>query len=206
MDKNKFDKSTEQKILESARNIFHRKGLEGARMQEIADEAGINKAMLHYYFRSKDQLFDSVFMEAVKIIFPKIKELLNVELPLFEKIRFFTDNYLTILMDNMYLPVFVINEINRNPKRFIKSITDKVNLTPEVFLAQINKAVKEKLIKPVDPKQLFINLMSMCIFPVLAKPMLMQIYGLDEKGYARFLGKRKTEIPEFIIDSIKLKK
>ena len=84
-----IDKNTEQKILESARNIFHKKGLSGSRMQEIADKAGINKAMLHYYYSSKDKLFDAVFQEAIKRIFPEISKLLNEEMPLFEKIIYF---------------------------------------------------------------------------------------------------------------------
>ena len=85
--------NTEERILESARQIFQAKGLQGARMQEIADKAGINKAMLHYYYRSKELLFEAVFEEAANRIFPKIVELLNTDYPLFEKIEYFVDYF-----------------------------------------------------------------------------------------------------------------
>lgn len=205
--KNKsLDKNTEQRILESARNIFYKKGLEGARMQGIADDAGINKAMLHYYYRSKDKLFDAVFKEAMQRIFPKVKELLNAELPLFEKIEYFVENYITLLLNNMYMPVFVINEMNQNPKRFSKMLNKKVGLKPDVFISQIKKAIEQKVIIQVDPKQLFINMMSMCIFPFVARPMIMETYNLSQDNFIKFIESRKKEIPKFIINSIKVKK
>lgn len=200
------ERTAEQRILISARDIFHRKGFEGARMQEIADNAKINKALLHYYFRSKEKLFDAVFEEALKALLPKVKELLSSELPLFDKIKYFTDKYISLLMDNMYLPVFVINELYQNPDKFLGTFSEKNNITPALFISQINSAIKSKLIKSVDPRQLFVNLMSMCVYPFLAKPLLMKIYNLDEKGFVKFINKRKKEIPEFIIDSIKLKR
>lgn len=175
-------------------------------MQEISDEAGINKAMLHYYFRSKDKLFDAVFIESSLMFFPKIKELLNSEQHLFEKIKYFTDNYISLLLDNMHIPVFILNEINQHPDRLLKTFKEKIKLSPDVFINQINSAVKKKEIMPVDPNHLFINLISMCIFPILAKPIIMQAFNLNEKGFRRFIEKRKKEIPEFIIESIRIKK
>ena len=98
-----IEKSTETQILNAARDVFYRKGLAGARMQEIADEAGINKAMLHYYFRSKDQLFEAIFKEGAMKIFPKISEYLQADLPLFEKITNFVENYIPLLQENFYI-------------------------------------------------------------------------------------------------------
>ncbi|MBV6477562.1 MAG: hypothetical protein HGGPFJEG_00301 [Ignavibacteria bacterium] len=204
--KNPPDVTAEQKILISAREIFHKKGFEGARMQEIADKAGINKALLHYYYRSKEKLFDAVFAEALKTLIPKVKELLDAELPLFDKIKYFTDNYIKLLMENMYLPVFVIYELFQNPEKILSKFTEKSNFTPSVFIAQIRKSVKNKEIKKTDPRQLFINLMSLCIYPIIAKPLIMKIYDLNEQGFNRFINQRKKEIPEFIINSIKINK
>jgi len=198
------DKPTELKILSAAREVFHRKGFEGTRMQEIADKAGINKAMLHYYFRNKDKLFDAVFEEALKTLLPRVKELLEADMPLFDKLKYFCDKYITLLMDNLYLPVFVIFEMYRNPDKFLKTFTKNIKLTPEVFVKQINDAVKNKQIKKTDPKQVFVNLMSMCVYPLLAKPLLMKIYNLNEKSFVKFIQKRKKEIPEFVINSLKI--
>jgi len=175
-------------------------------MQEIADDAGINKAMLHYYYRNKEKLFEAVFEEAIQRLIPKIRDILNAEMPLFEKIEFFVDNYLSLLLENMYMPVFIINEMNQNPRRFVKTLSDKLRFKPDVFISQIKKAVKNRLIKPVDPGQLFINLISMCVFPFVARPMIMGTFGMSEDAFIKFIKKRKQEIPKFIIDSIKIKK
>ena len=113
--------STEKDILEAAKRVFQIKGMYGARMQEIADEAGINKAMLHYYFRSKDKLFDAVFQDAAKNFFSKIRELLNVDKPLLEKIEYFVENYVELLLQNSFIPAFIITEVHQNPDR-IKNI------------------------------------------------------------------------------------
>ena len=120
------DRKTEERILESAKKVFYNKGIDGARMQEIANEANINKAMLHYYFRNKEALFDAVFAEASQIIFPQVNELLNIEMPLFEKIRQFSDKYISLLSENPVIPVFVIKEMNNNPEKFIKAFSNKL--------------------------------------------------------------------------------
>lgn len=204
--KSKTDLTTESKILESARKVFHKKGFGGARMQEIADGAGINKAMLHYYFRSKDKMFDAVFYEALKKFLPKVKELLNAELPLFEKIEYFAEKYLTILLDNIYLPSFIIYEINQNPKKLTSLLKKRSDLSPDIFLKQINEAIRLKKIKNINPEHLIINMISMCIFPVIWKPVIMKVFGMSEKSFIEFIKERKKEIPEFIVSSIKINK
>ncbi|MEO8666737.1 MAG: TetR/AcrR family transcriptional regulator [Ignavibacteria bacterium] len=201
-----LDKNTEQRILNSAKKIFHKKGLGGARMQEIADDAGINKAMLHYYFRSKEKLFDAVFEEALKKFLPKVKELLNVELPLFRKIEYFVEHYISHLHENAHVPFFIIYEINQNPGKFSKYLIKKTDLSPVVFMNQINEAIAKKTIDSIDPRQLMVNMVSMCIFPFLWKPIIMKIFGMTEKNFNEFIQSRKKEIPRFIINSIKKKK
>ncbi|MEP7146362.1 MAG: TetR/AcrR family transcriptional regulator [bacterium] len=201
-----LDKTTEQRILQSAKNIFHRKGLGGARMQEIADDAGINKAMLHYYFRSKEKMFNAVFEDALNKFLPKVKELLNVELPLFRKIEYFVENYISHLLENTYLPFFIIYEINQNPDKISKLLLNKADLSPGIFIKQISNAIEKKIIDRIDPRQLMINMISMCIFPFLWKPIIMKVFGMSEKGFKDFIELRKKEIPRFIINSIKKKK
>ena len=115
MVKKQKEVGAEQRILDAAKKVFMHKGLSGARMQDIADEAGINKAMLHYYFRSKDQLFEMIFKEAASSLFPKVIAIVAEDISLFDKIRKFTREYLDIVIENPYLPLFVLNEINRQP-------------------------------------------------------------------------------------------
>jgi AcrR family transcriptional regulator len=174
-------------------------------MQEIADKAGINKAMLHYYFRSKELLFEAVFEEAANRLFPKIVELLNIEYPLFEKIEHFVNYYLTFLLENKYMPAFVLNELNQNPERLVKLMSDQGVFKQDKFIEQINNAIRDRIIIPIDPRQLITNIISMCIFPFAGRPILMSLFKLDEKSYYQFIKKRKTEIPKFIINAIKVK-
>ncbi len=204
MVKIKKDQSTEEKILAAARKAFLSKGLSGARMQDIADEAGINKALLHYYFRNKEKLFDMIFMEAAQKLFPKINFIFESNMPLFEKIEHFADEYISVMVENPYLPLFVLNEINQNPVSFFKKLNEKFGFPdPELFLAQIEKEIKKGNIKRINPVQLLMNMLSLCIFPFMAKPLFQLRMGLGESQFRVFMEQRKKEIPRFIIDSIK---
>src|SRR5271156_3051845 len=112
MVKEHADLPAEQRILAAAKKVFLLKGMDGARMQDIADEAGINKALLHYYFRSKEKLFEVIFREAMDQLFPRIIGILNADKPLFDKIESFCGEYVGMLLNNPYLPMFVMNEVN----------------------------------------------------------------------------------------------
>lgn len=204
MIKKKRDQSTEDRILEAAKKVFVRKGMAGARMQDIADEAGINKALLHYYFRNKEVLFEMIFMEAAGKLFPRINEIFNSDQPLFEKIERFCEEYITVVMDNPYLPLFVLNEINQNPEYFLNKVwTDAKKPSPRKFLEQIEQEVKKGTIKNISPLNLMMNLISMTIFPFVSKPMMQRNLGLDEWQFRAVMEQRKKEIPKFIIDAIK---
>src|SRR4051795_1256053 len=114
----KKDLSTEEKILNAAKKVFLTKGLEGARMQDIADEAGINKALLHYYFRSKDKLFETIFLQVANEFLPKVFAILQSEDSLFKKIELFCAAYIDQEIETPYVPIFIIREMNRDPKTF----------------------------------------------------------------------------------------
>jgi TetR/AcrR family transcriptional regulator len=198
------EKSTEEKILAAAKKVFVAKGMAGARMQDIADEAGINKALLHYYFRNKEKLFEVIFLEAAQKLFPKINSIFESDMALFEKIENFCEEYITIMSENPYLPLFVLNELNQNPENFLNKIWNKQKFPkPQKFLEQIEKEVKNGAIKNISPLHLLINLISMCIFPFVGKAMIQFINNLDELQFRNIMIQRKKEIPKFIIDSIK---
>ena len=122
MDKIKTE-NTETEILIAAKEIFQQKGMAGARMQEIADKAKINKALLHYYFRSKQLLFEAVFKSAFSLLAPQLNKVLNDDSDLFEKIKRFTESYVSFVIKHPYLPNFVIQELNKN-YREKDSVTD----------------------------------------------------------------------------------
>jgi len=203
MVKTKKEAGAEQRILEAAKKVFMQKGLAGARMQDIADEAGINKAMLHYYFRSKDKLFEVIFKEAASSLFPKIVAIIAEDIPLFDKIRKFTKEYLEIVIENPYLPLFVLNEINKQPVNFHAKMFGNNPPDMNILVKQIEREVKKGIIKPISPAHLVMNMMSMCIFPFISKPMLQIVMHLDDLQFRYLMEQRKTEIASFIIDSIK---
>jgi TetR/AcrR family transcriptional regulator len=199
----KNNDTAKEKILAAAKKIFITKGMSGARMQDIADEAGINKALLHYYYRNKEKLFETIFKEASNQFFPKISHIIESDIPLFEKIENFCGEYIDLMLENGYLPLFVLNEVNKEPQRFKEKFWKNRELIFATFVAQIEIAVKKRKIKSVSPPHLFINMISMCIFPFIAKPLWMISSGMDELQFRDFMQQRKKEIPKFIIEAIK---
>ncbi|MFN8251681.1 MAG: TetR/AcrR family transcriptional regulator [Ferruginibacter sp.] len=202
--KKQQEAGTEAKVLQAARKVFLAKGMEGARMQDIADEAGINKAMLHYYFRDKDKLFETVFIEEAQKFFPKINIIFQADIPLFEKIEKFVAEYIDEMIANPFLPWFVMNEINRNPEQFISKVWGKTSLPkPLALLEQIQGDVKKGKIKKVHPLHLLMNILSMTVFPFVAKPMMTKVLQMNDAAFMQAMQERKKEIPKFIIESIK---
>jgi TetR/AcrR family transcriptional regulator len=112
----KKDLNTEEKILAAARAVFMEKGMDGARMQDIADRAGINKALLHYYFRNKDKLFEMIFQDAMGRFMPRLADVIIADVDFFVKIEKMVSMYMDMLAQNPYLPQFVLNEVNRQPR------------------------------------------------------------------------------------------
>lgn len=203
MVKKEKDGKTEERILEAARKVFLTRGMDGARMQDIADEAGINKALLHYYFRDKDRLFDVVFLEEAQKFFPKINAIFASDEPLFSKIGNFVSEYIDEMQANPGLPWFVLNEVNRNPDAFMEKIWGKNSMPqPGKFLEQIGKEIKAGRIRKTEPLQLMMNMISLTIFPFVARPVFSRILQLNPKQFNAIMEDRKKEIPRFIMDAI----
>lgn len=198
------NRSTEEKILYAAKKVFLEKGLDGARMQDIADEAGINKALLHYYFRSKDKLFEVIFKETAGTLFPKFEMILISDIPFFDKIRKIVSSYLDLIVENPYLPLFVLNEMNRNNNLDLKNFFEQQRgAVVQKFVELVEKEITAKRIKKISPPQLLINMMSMCVFPFLAKPVISVLWQIDELQFKSLMIQRKRDIAEFVIESIK---
>jgi AcrR family transcriptional regulator len=184
---------TQQKIIQAAHEVFIEKGLEGARMQEIADRAGINKALLHYYFRSKDQLFDAVFQEIIGKMMPNFVDKIGPDINVLELITSFIGFYNDFFRNNPQFPQFFFHEIWQHPDRlaaFIKS--QKVNP------AELVKNAKSKIPPIIDseymPQHMIANVLGMCLFPHIARPLFQRLFfENDEIMYDQFLSER-TEL------------
>jgi AcrR family transcriptional regulator len=194
--------NTEEKILNAAQTVFTRKGMDGARMQEIANEAGINKALLHYYFRSKQKLFEAIFSVIFSKAFPNIEQFLTSDIPVEKKLGQFIEKYIDLLLKNPYLPTFILKEINRDPE-FLAKVIRNQGANPQNILKTFEKEMDAGNIKRIDPRELMINVIGLSVFPFAAKP-LMQImfFDNDQKAYKEFLKRRKETVKKFVLDSI----
>lgn len=200
---------TEAKILKAAYDIFLENGFDGTRMQQIADRAGINKALLHYYFRSKQQLFNKIFVNAIQKFIPNIISIfMKTDLNLFDKIRQFTSQYIDILLQEPFVPLFVLNELSRNHNNLIETFSEHlgehIDFVKKSIKTELQNEYKKANIIKIDYKSLIVNMLSLCIFPFVSKPIIKNVlFDKDEKAYNKFIEKRKTEVAEFIINSIK---
>lgn len=197
-----MDKTTEEKIYEAARRVFISKGMEGARMQEIADEAGLNKALLHYYFRNKENLFKAVFKDTFTKFFIKVKDTLFSNISVKEKLITFIDNYINLIQANPYVPQFIINEINRDPQ-MLKTLMFESGIEPQKILELFLSEVRANNISKLDPRHIVISLLGMLVFPFVARPLLQMVYFNDDQdAYNRFLSERKEIVKIMILKFI----
>ena len=201
---NDAENNTEQKILVAAEHVFHEKGFDGARMQEIADKAGINKGLLHYYFKTKDSLFEAIFSVGNGKMMAHLETIFFLEIPLGEKIGRMVDQYMDLLAENPSLPRFVINELSKNPERFASKIISRNTLrTFSAFADSVQKEIKAGNIRPIDPRQLFMNVVSMILFPYVGSSLICAVVGLTDKEFYALMQERKAHIKIFLNELIK---
>jgi len=205
------DRETEQRILEAARKVFIRRGTAGARMKEIAAEAGVNQALLHYYFRSKGRLSSAVFQQVATRIFPVLVQVLGGDLPLDTKIERVVSLYIEHLSENPFAPVYILSELHHNPQRVGQLLEAATGQAPrqmlpaalQVLERQIDAEVRAGRMRPISALGLAVNLISLCIFPFAARPMLPIAFQMDDAGFARFMASRKPEVIEFVRNALR---
>lgn len=199
-------KATENVILDAAMKVFTRRGFAGARMEEIAKEAGINRALLHYYFRDKETMFNLIFETRFNEFFSGIGRILSSDLPLFEKIRQMINHEIDTLVAHPDIPRFVIMEVASQPERLIQ-YGQKMGFNPRqlltIFSEQVNAAVEKKEIILIDSRQLLMNVMSTCIYPFVAKPIIKTMMQMDENSFATLMENRKKDLYDFIMKAIR---
>jgi AcrR family transcriptional regulator len=198
------EKLTEEKIFDAATDVFIEKGLDGARMQDIADHAGINKALLHYYFRTKDRLFEAVFTKLAKKMFSRFNPIFEKDLSLEDKIRFFFKEHINFMQHNPKLPGFILNEINHNPKRIqnlIKNIEFK-NLWFSIIEHHKDELYKYNITEETLP-QIMTSIASLSVFPFAAKGILEVVFKSFGVDFNTYIEERKEFAAEFVIKAIK---
>jgi AcrR family transcriptional regulator len=186
--------STEEKIKEAARIVFTQKGYAATKTRDIAEQAGLNLALLNYYFRSKEKLFELIMMEKMQQLFAFISpELNNTQTTLEEKIDLIAANYITMLMENPDLPLFVLSEIRRNPERF----GELVQLRSHVMNSYLMKQLAEK--KPgINPVHMMMNFLGMMVFPFISRPVFQSTGAISKEDYMQLMAERKKLVPVWV--------
>jgi AcrR family transcriptional regulator len=205
------DRDTEQRILEAARLVFVRRGTAGARMQEIAAEAGVNQALLHYYFRSKERLAEAVFQQVAGRVLPTVLGLLGSDLPIEAKVEQIVTAYLDAFSRSPFLPGYILSELHHHPERATQLFSSAVGGSPNEIGttiltrlgSQIEARVRTGTMRPIAPEQFMVNLLSLCVFPFAARPFLRVALGLDDDAFARFVEQRKRELPSFFLNALR---
>ena len=181
-------------------------------MQEIAADAGVNQALLHYYFRSKEQLARAAFERAGSQLMPAVIQEIASEAPLDEKVRTVVALELDHLSRAPYLPGYVFGEVTHRPERAQQLIAAMTRgqtpetLRPRIFgvlRRQIDERVAAGAMRPIAPEQFMVNLISLCLFPFAARPMLQAMLGLDAAGFAQFIAVRRDELADFILGALR---
>jgi AcrR family transcriptional regulator len=199
------DQDTERRILNAAHRVFLRRGTHGARMQEVADEAGVNKALLHYYFRSKDRLAEAAFQRVARGLFARLAQILTSERELDELVRGIVGLYLDQLSETPYAPAYVLSEVNHHPERadqflaMLRQAGAHPGQAIDLLQARIDARVRAGTMRAIPARQFFVNLVSLCVFPFAARPLLCAILDLDAHGFAEFIRQRRTQLPEFFL-------
>lgn len=188
----KKDLSTEEKILQAARKVFTEKGYAATRTRDIADAAGINIALLNYYFRSKEKLFFKIMTETVESLFSFMLPIIsNDETSLDDKIIVFVEKYIEVVSENPNLPLFLSSEIQKADSKYTLPIDKFINNTS--LLNQIRERNPH-----IQPIHFFMNILGITIFPFFAKPILTKFKILDEKRFNHMNEERKKLIPIWI--------
>jgi len=204
------DGDTEKRILTAARTVFVRRGTSGARMQEIAEEAGVNQALLHYYFRSKERLSEAVFTEVAGRMFPALIQILGGDGSISEKVDDIVNMYLDTMSRSPFLPGYLISEMQHHPERVPQLIKGIAGVELSTALApilekldrQISSEARAGRMRRISAQQFMSNIISLCVFPFAAQPMLRAAFGLDDDGFAKFIAVRRKELPQFIMNAI----
>lgn len=194
---------TEQLIIEAARDVFSRKGFYGARMHEISEQAGINKALLHYYFRNKNKLFEKVFEKVVQELADKLFNL-EVKSDSIESNLFtFAEHYIDFFQKNQFIPQFVIQEIRENPDWIVHNF-NKLNITETKFFTSLFSSLAKSNLSVPNFYEPMLNLISLLLFPIIARPIIQTVMKISDSEFDAIIESRKKSVPQLILNSLKV--
>ncbi|MDJ1473014.1 TetR family transcriptional regulator [Cytophagaceae bacterium DM2B3-1] len=191
--------TAEERIKDAAQKVFLEKGFDGTTTRDIAKEAGVNSALMNYYFRSKEKLFCSVFSDMCQLFFQGMQDILTKPLELKEKIAEIIDHDFNMFKNNPDLSLFILNEIHRNPERVMEAIPIAKHIVHGIFEEQLRDAIARKEVRNVDVKSIFLMIIANTQFIFQCKAMHMHMWQVSEEEYYAFADKHKKLICDMII-------
>ncbi|MBV6647378.1 MAG: TetR/AcrR family transcriptional regulator [Cyclobacteriaceae bacterium] len=196
--------STEEKIKHAAARVFTRKGYAATKTRDIAEEAGINIASLHYYYRSKDRLFELIIGEALRVFSSTMDEIFGSQIPLHEKIKAFASRYIDFIKENPYIPLFIVSESHTNVDRINEMLSDQKTI--DKLKLELEDLTEKGIIRPIHHGHFMMNLVSLTVFPFLSKPLLLKKIGISSSEYDMLIEERKSMIAEMLINYLYIQK
>ncbi|WPO78379.1 TetR/AcrR family transcriptional regulator [Flavobacterium sp. KACC 22761] len=195
----KKDTTTEEKIKTAAKTVFYKKGFTATRTRDIAEEAGLNLALLNYYFRSKAKLFEIIMAETFAGFVGSMKVILNDEkTSLEQKVVIIVERYIDFISAEPEIPTFILTEIRNNPEGLLKKMPIREIVNESVFIKQFQEALKNKEISEPNPLHFLMNILGLVVFPFIAKPIIMGSRNLETADFSNLMQERKKKIPIWI--------
>lgn len=189
---------TEEKIIASAEKLFYQKGKSGTSMQDIADDAGINRTLLNYYYRSKDQLFEAVFRKAMGSFVPNLAAMLQSDMPFQDYVPVLIETVIDAMIRNPQIPIFVLQELSSNPER-MPQIIKEMGIDPSIAIKKMDEEGRVPKAMGMEPRQVILNILSLCIFPFAARSVVTEIlFNGDNDAYIEAMEERKKLIPQIV--------
>jgi AcrR family transcriptional regulator len=200
------EKNMEAQILEAAEQLFQEQGFAKTTTGQIAKQAGCNQALVHYYYRTKDKLFDQIFEKRAKAVLRNFLDVKTKGITFEEKLVMKIETYFDFLENNAKLPVFLYNELSVNPER-IKFLIDKIKNVSEDFVEQMDRELQEEIekgnIKLISIGDLFFTIICLCITPFLLKPVMQSTFQINDEQINTIIKDRRKETIQTILSRLK---
>lgn len=191
--------NTEDKIKEVATSLFMKNGFAATKTRDIAEKAGINLALLNYYYRSKEKLFNKIMMEVISVFMKSIFKIFeNEETTLEEKFELIAAKYIDRIKSNPDIPNFILNELRARPDEFFDKVIEGRKLQDLYIYHQLVERIGKERVEEINPIHIMMNLMSLTLFPFVGKPMLRLVTGVDNKAFNQMMEERKKLIPQWV--------
>lgn len=191
--------NTEAKIKAAAHIVFRKKGFAATRTRDIAEEANINLALLNYYFRSKQKLFEIIMLESIQAFLQTVQQVFNDETTIVEhKIEAVVSFYIDLFTENPDLPLFVLSELRAHPAELIQKTEAKDIILKSYLVKQLQQGMDAGKIMAADPLHYIMNIIGMTVFPFVGSALLKAAGGLSDQKFNELMAERKTLIPKWI--------